>query len=97
MKNILELLRQKEAELQELQKEVEALRLASRLLADGEPAPVPAAAPAERVIHPLRTEKVIRPPRSGKVVARPLPPVEAKPEAVQKEITVGAAMLRQFP
>jgi hypothetical protein len=93
MKNILELLHQKEAELQELQKEVEALRLASRLLADGEPAP----APVERAIHPLRTEKVIQQPRSGKVVARPVPPVEAKPEPAPREITVGAAALRQFP
>ena len=34
MKNIFEVLRQKEAELQQLQKEVEALRMAARLLAE---------------------------------------------------------------
>jgi len=34
MKNIYEVLRQKEAELQQLQKEVEALRVAAELLAD---------------------------------------------------------------
>lgn len=34
MKNIYEVLRQKESDLQQLQKEVEALRLAARLLAD---------------------------------------------------------------
>jgi hypothetical protein len=38
MKNIFEVLRQKEAELQQMQKEVEALRMAARLLADeGDP------------------------------------------------------------
>ncbi len=34
MKNIYDVLRQKEAELQQLQKEIEALRIAARLLAD---------------------------------------------------------------
>ena len=34
MKNIFEVLRQKEAELQQMQKEIEALRMAARLLAD---------------------------------------------------------------
>jgi hypothetical protein len=34
MKNIYEVLRQKESELQQLQKDIEALRVAARLLAD---------------------------------------------------------------
>ncbi len=34
MKNIYDVLRQKEAELQQLQKEIEALRIAARLLSD---------------------------------------------------------------
>ena len=34
MKNIYEVLRQKELELQQLQKDIEALRVAARLLAD---------------------------------------------------------------
>ncbi len=34
MKNIYEVLRQKELEVQQLQKEIEALRVAARLLAD---------------------------------------------------------------
>jgi hypothetical protein len=34
MKNIYDVIRQKELDLQQLQKEIEALRLASRLLAD---------------------------------------------------------------
>jgi hypothetical protein len=38
MRNIFEVLRQKEAELQQMQKEVEALRIAARLLAEeGDP------------------------------------------------------------
>ena len=36
MKNIFEVLRQKEADLQQLQKDIEALRVAARLLADDE-------------------------------------------------------------
>jgi hypothetical protein len=51
MKNIFDVLKQKEAELQQIQKEVEALRTAARLLTDESetraeamirPAPVPA-------------------------------------------------------
>ena len=34
MKNIYEVLRQKEAEIQQLEKDIEALRVAARLLAD---------------------------------------------------------------
>ena len=34
MKNVFDVLRQKEAELQQIQKEIEALRVAARLLAD---------------------------------------------------------------
>jgi hypothetical protein len=38
MKNIYDVLRQKEAELQQIQKEIEALRVAARLLAEeGDP------------------------------------------------------------
>lgn len=34
MKNIFDVLRQKEAELQQIQKEIEALRIAARILQD---------------------------------------------------------------
>ena len=91
MKNIFEVLRQKEAELEHLQKDVEALRLACRLLGDGDPDQ------AEKAIHPLRTEKMIQQPRSGKLIPRPVSPIYGKPEAAAKEITVGTALLRQFP
>jgi len=43
MKNIFDVLRQKEAELQQIQKEIEALRIAARILSDeGEPRLEPA-------------------------------------------------------
>ena len=42
MKNIYEVLRQKELELQQLQKDIEALRVAARLLADDNDAEVAA-------------------------------------------------------
>jgi hypothetical protein len=53
MKNIVDVLRQKEAELQQLQKDIELLRNAMRLLADegdSRPEPVmrPAPVPASR-------------------------------------------------
>ncbi len=40
MRNIYEVIRQKESQLQDIQKELEALRLAARLLADDEKAEV---------------------------------------------------------
>ncbi|MFB3814617.1 MAG: hypothetical protein ACE14L_10940 [Terriglobales bacterium] len=46
MKNIYDVLRQKEAEFQQLQKEIEALRIAARLLADDNDARAASAAPA---------------------------------------------------
>jgi len=47
MKNIFDVLRQKEAELQQIQREIEALRVAARLLAeDGDPRTEPAMRPA---------------------------------------------------
>lgn len=64
MRNIYEVIRQKEAEIQQLQKELEALRLAARLLADevkadGEPArPVRMAAP----VPPIKTDTEIKLP-----------------------------------
>ena len=47
MKNIFDVLRQKEAELQQIQKELEALRIAARLLAEeGDPRAESAMRPA---------------------------------------------------
>ena len=47
MKNIFDVLRQKEAELQQIQRDIEALRVAARLLSDdGDPRPEPAMRPA---------------------------------------------------
>lgn len=50
MKDIHEVLRQKEAQLEQLQKEVDALRIAARLLAEDEPKPVPAVSPISAVL-----------------------------------------------
>ncbi len=87
MKNIFELLRQKEAELRELQREVEALRLTAKLLADGEH-------PAESVIHALRSEPAAPPVRSGRAVMRAATPA---PRPAAKDFNTGNALLRQFP
>jgi len=46
MKNIFDVLKQKEAELQQLQREIEALRIAARLLAEEEPASATMSKPA---------------------------------------------------
>ena len=93
MKNIFDVLRQKEAELEELQKEVEALRLACRLVGEGEQVS------AEQAVHLLRAEKAVPQPGNGKGILREpvVTPIAARPEPAAKEITVGTAVLRQFP
>jgi hypothetical protein len=54
MKNIFDVLRQKEAELQQLQKEIEALRVAARLLAeDSDPRMETAVRPAIAAVGPV--------------------------------------------
>ncbi len=61
MKNLYDVLRQKEAEIQQLQKDIEALRVAARLLADeGEAETVaarPMPTPTPRVTTPVATAK----------------------------------------
>jgi hypothetical protein len=100
-KSIFDILRYKEAELQELQREVEALRLAAKLLSEGDH-------PVRSVINALRNERPAPQPRSAKAVpSRSAPPVQARtepitpepiaPEPITKEINVGNAPLRQFP
>ena len=84
MKNIYDVIRQKELEQQQLQKEIEALRLASRLLADeGD-------SPAESLLAKTTAAGVLPPP------ARPQLMVTAKPA----ETTFTAPRdpgARQFP
>ncbi len=54
MRNIYEVIRQKEAELQQLLKELEALRLSARLLADEKDAKVDVEVPKPaRVVTPI--------------------------------------------
>jgi hypothetical protein len=67
MKNIYEVLRQKELELQQLQKEIEALRVAARLLADDNEIetvpsrPVSSGVPAPRISAAVSVASVVRP------------------------------------
>ncbi len=54
MKNIYDVLKQKEAQLQQLQKEIEALQIAARLLSDeAEGMPLPKAVPVAVAGAPL--------------------------------------------
>ena len=70
MKDIHEVIRQKEADLQRIQHEIEALRLSARLLEEaGRPTPV----------QVLNTATVAKP----QTVAQPVPPVNAWATAKQ--------------
>lgn len=60
MKNINDVLRQKELEIQQIQREIEALRIAARLLADDDDAPQARTSVASTVV-----------PRPAAVVAKP--------------------------
>ncbi len=64
MRNIYDVIRQKESQLQDIQKELEALRLAARLLADEEksdvdPPKMRMAAAASVAAPPLKTDSEI--------------------------------------
>ncbi len=81
MKNIHDVLRQKELEIQQIQREIEALRLAARLLADDAETEAPA----------------VRPSVASAAVPRPAAaPVMAKP-ADQTPFSVPQGGIRQFP
>ncbi len=61
MRNIYEVIRQKEAEIQQLQKELEALRLAARLLTDEVKADVEPTKPVRMAasVSPIKTDTEI--------------------------------------
>jgi len=61
MRNIYEVIRQKEAEIQQLQKDLEALRLAARLLTDEVKADVEPAKPVRMTasVLPIKTDTEI--------------------------------------
>jgi len=82
MKNIHEVLRIKEQQLQQIQKEIEALRVAARLLADeSDMAPAAAARPATSTNVPV-----------PQMIMRPAQPVAAaQPAAAPKETTTYVA------
>ncbi len=69
MKNINDVMRQKELEIQQLQREIEALRVAARLLADDSDTEAPAARPAI-------TNSAV--PRPTPIVTKPADPVFAQ-------------------
>jgi hypothetical protein len=91
MKNIYEVMRQKEAEIQQLQREIEALRTAARLLADeNDPSPDSFGRSSSSAgTGPMSTAPVLRPAASQS----PVP-------ANKAEVSYSAARensLRQFP
>lgn len=49
MKTVQELLLRKEAQLQQIQKELEALRIVARMMEDEAPEPMPSIRPAQQV------------------------------------------------
>jgi hypothetical protein len=71
MKNIFDLLRQKEDALKQLQAEVDALRLAARLLADDDqqapksPEVMPKPAPVPRTTAPAVPARAVAPGNGG--------------------------------
>ena len=81
VKNLFEVLRQKEAELQQLQKEIEVLRAAAKLLAE---TPDLEARPASNGTAVVRT-------------AAPVPPRPAEAALSAATTAASAAGIRQFP
>lgn len=94
MKNIYELLRQKESELVLLQKEVEALRIAARLLADDDDGRIEGSQMAPGRL-PVRMEN------PGAVMSVPplpsLPSLVTAPSAPVKDAVPMKPGPRQFP
>ena len=74
MKNIMEVLRVKEQQLQQIQRDIEALRVAARLLADDSdvaPAPRPASSTNVAVPAMPAPQMVMRSPQPAAPVAAP--------------------------
>ncbi len=83
MKNLYEVLRQKELEVQQLQKEIEALRLAARLLADDNE--TESSSSSTRSVTQVPTPRV----SAAAAVAAAVKPAEP--------LNASAAGIRQFP
>jgi hypothetical protein len=81
MKNIHDVLRQKELEIQQIQREIEALRLAARLLADDVESETPMVRPS------VTTASAPRPAPAAPVMAKPADPSFGVPQSG----------VRQFP
>lgn len=94
MKNIHEVLRIKEQQLQQIQREIEALRLAGRLLADeNDMAPAPAARPASSTNVPV-PQMIMRP---AQAVAAPQPASAPKETASYVAPSAWDITKPQFP
>lgn len=91
MKNIHEVLRAKEQQLQQVQKEIEALKTAARLLADeGEATPARAASST----HIAVPQMIMRP---APVVAQPQPVAAPKETATYVAPSAWDVTKPQFP
>ena len=71
MKNVYEVLRQKELELARLEKEVEALRVAAPLLSDDKESSLDVAASKPTLTTPIPAQQPIRIPPAVNVAAQP--------------------------
>jgi type II secretory pathway component PulM len=90
MKNIFEVMRQKEAEIQQLQRDIEALRTAARLLAEeGDPSPDSLGRSAGAGSSSMNVAPVLRPATSQAAV--PVNKAEVGYSAAREN------SLRQFP
>ncbi len=69
MRNIYEVIRQKEAQIQQLQKEVETLKIAAALLSDGPAADIPTAQP--KVAPPLAPSMMAPQVAAGQAASAP--------------------------
>jgi hypothetical protein len=65
MKNIQDVIKAKEQQLQQIQRELEALRVAARLLADDSDAPAARPATASSVPAPAAAAMVMRPTQAA--------------------------------
>lgn len=77
MKNVYEVLRQKELELARLEKEVEALRVAAPLLSDGQEAVAEAVNSKPTLTANSAAQQPIRIPQAANAAAAPQPAARA--------------------
>ena len=94
MKNVFEILRQKESELRRLQQEVEALRIAARLLADDKDRPP--SAPEGKLSQTQMIKAVLDEKGAPMHVKEIAEAIEAKFEQKLKSAYIGPVIYRQL-